>query len=411
MVRAARVRAAGGGDHRDRRVDARPHVCHRQRRRRGRAAPSDLAAHAASTLPGTGPVAHVVHDAAERRPARRASQRRRSISSRSPIRIPRSAGTRCSARSGTRATPKPEYVWQSTGATDDFEPKISLVPLVFGTIKGTFYALLFAIPLAVLGALYTSQFVHPSIRARIKPTVEIMAALPSVVIGFVAGLYLAPVVERNLVGVMLLIVVLPVFGTSGFARLERPAGRAPAAPRGRRRAAGHPAAAAPRRLDRARRSRRRVESWLFGGDARQWLSTTLGITYDQRNSLVVGPGDGLRGHPDHLHDLRGRVLERAVDPVGGVARARREPLADGGARRHSDGEPRRLLRHHGRLRPRRRRDDDRADGDRQHAGASTGRSSTASARCRPTSPSRSPRRRRAGRCIARCSCRPRCSSS
>ncbi len=111
---------------------------------------------------------------------------------------------------------QPEYVWQSTGATDDFEPKMSLIPLLFGTIKGTFYALIFAIPLAVLGALYTSQFVHPTIRARIKPTVEIMAALPSVVIGFVAGLYLAPVVERNLVAVMLLVVFLPLFGTSGF---------------------------------------------------------------------------------------------------------------------------------------------------------------------------------------------------
>ena len=41
---------------------------------------------------------------------------------------------------------EPEYVWQSTGGTDDFEPKLSLMPLVFGTIKGTFYAMLFAIP-------------------------------------------------------------------------------------------------------------------------------------------------------------------------------------------------------------------------------------------------------------------------
>src|SRR4029079_4211256 len=77
-----------------------------------------------------------------------------------------------------------EYVWQSTGASDDFEPKLSLVPLVFGTIKGPSYTMLFAIPIAVLAALYTSQFVHPSIKAKVKPTVEIMAALPSVVIGF-----------------------------------------------------------------------------------------------------------------------------------------------------------------------------------------------------------------------------------
>ena len=98
----------------------------------------------------------------------------------------------------------PEYVWQSTGATDDIEPKFSLVPLIFGTIKGTLYAMLFAVPLAVLAALYTSQFADPSLRAKIKPTVEIMAALPSVVIGFLAGLYLASVVERNLVAVILM---------------------------------------------------------------------------------------------------------------------------------------------------------------------------------------------------------------
>ena len=106
-------------------------------------------------------------------------------------------------------------MWQSTGATNDFETKFSLVPLVFGTLKATFYALLFAIPLAVLGALYISQFVHPSIRAKLKPTVEIMAALPSVVIGFVAGLYLAPLIERVVVPVLLMFVLLPLFGTAG----------------------------------------------------------------------------------------------------------------------------------------------------------------------------------------------------
>ena len=56
--------------------------------------------------------------------------------------------------------PRPEYVWQSTGATDDFEPKLSLVPLVFGTIKATFYALVFAIPIAVFGSA-----LHLAVRA------------------------------------------------------------------------------------------------------------------------------------------------------------------------------------------------------------------------------------------------------
>jgi phosphate transport system permease protein len=186
---------------------------------------------------------------------------------------------------------KPEYVWQSTAATDDFEPKISLAPLVFGTIKGTFYALLFAIPLGVLGALYTSQFVHPSLRARIKPTVEIMAALPSVVIGFVAGLYLAAVVERNLVGVMLLGIAFPLFGTSGLLVWNV----LPRTLRRRVKVGSELLVILPMLVIGgwvAFAIAPFVETWLFGGDARQWLSTTLGLTYDQRNSLVVGVAMG-----------------------------------------------------------------------------------------------------------------------
>ncbi|MGH7150295.1 MAG: hypothetical protein ACREIU_06345, partial [Planctomycetota bacterium] len=39
---------------------------------------------------------------------------------------------------------RPEFVWQSTGGTDDFEPKFSLVPLIFGSLKGVLYAMLFS---------------------------------------------------------------------------------------------------------------------------------------------------------------------------------------------------------------------------------------------------------------------------
>ena len=182
---------------------------------------------------------------------------------------------------------EPQYVWQSTAATDDFEPKLSLVPLVFGTIKGTFYALLFAVPLAVLGALYTSQFVHAGIRAKVKPTIEIMAALPSVVIGFVAGLYMAPIVERHLVGVGLLIVLLPIFGTAGLVLWNAP----PRAIRRRLKPGTELALILPMLMVGgwlAISAAPMVENALFGGDVRQWLTGTLGVTYDQRNSLVVG---------------------------------------------------------------------------------------------------------------------------
>jgi phosphate transport system permease protein len=182
---------------------------------------------------------------------------------------------------------QPEYVWQSTGGTDDFETKFSLSPLIFGTIKGTAYALLFAIPLAVLGALYTSQFMDPSYRSKIKPTIEIMAALPSVVIGFVAGLYLAPMVERNLVGVGLLMLALPLFGTSGFLVWNA----LPTVLRRRLKLGSELILILPLMLVGAWMAfavAPTVETVFFAGDARQWLSTALGVTYDQRNSLVVG---------------------------------------------------------------------------------------------------------------------------
>ena len=183
--------------------------------------------------------------------------------------------------------PQPEYVWQSTGATDDFEPKMSLVPLIFGTIKATFYALVFAIPLAVMGALYTAQFVHPTIKAKVKPTVEIMAALPSVVIGFVAGLWLANRVETNLVPVLLLIVFLPMFGTAGVLLWDR----LPYGLRRRLRPGTEIALILPLLLIGgyvAFHAGPWVEAGLFGGDVRAWLTRVLGAVYDQRNSIVVG---------------------------------------------------------------------------------------------------------------------------
>lgn len=105
---------------------------------------------------------------------------------------------------------RPEYVWQSTGASAEFEPKLSLIPLVFGTIKATFYSLLIAVPLALLAAIYTSEFLHPRTRTRIKPVVEIMAGLPSVVLGFLAALVFAPLVERAVPAVLAACVTVPL---------------------------------------------------------------------------------------------------------------------------------------------------------------------------------------------------------
>jgi phosphate transport system permease protein len=105
---------------------------------------------------------------------------------------------------------EPRYEWQSSGATDDFEPKLSLVPLLFGTIKGTFYAMLFATPLALLAAIYTSQFLDPNIRVLVKPVMEIMASLPSVVLGFLAALWLAPLIEQRFPAILAAFILVPL---------------------------------------------------------------------------------------------------------------------------------------------------------------------------------------------------------
>ena len=183
--------------------------------------------------------------------------------------------------------PEPQYVWQSTGSTDEFESKFSLVPLVFGTIKATVYAMLFAVPIAILAALYTSQFAHPTIRQKIKPTVEIMAALPSVVVGFIAGLWLASRVEEHIVPVLLMVILLPALGTSGVLFWDA----LPHRIRSGLRPGTELAVVVPLCLlggMMALAIGPSIERTLFGADFKGWLATATGLIYDQRNSLVVG---------------------------------------------------------------------------------------------------------------------------
>lgn len=183
--------------------------------------------------------------------------------------------------------PREEYVWQSTGGSDEFESKISLIPLVFGTAKGTLYAMLFALPLAVLAAIYTSEFATPRVRGVVKPTVEVMASLPSVILGFLAGLWLAPLLERHLVGTLLLFPLIPVCVIlAAWLWSQLP-------------------------VNLRRRASQRWEiylliivalltSWvafmlgpqleesLFVNGFLHWWQRDLGMEYDQRNCLVVG---------------------------------------------------------------------------------------------------------------------------
>ncbi|PHR65724.1 ABC transporter permease subunit [Pseudidiomarina marina] len=183
--------------------------------------------------------------------------------------------------------PEPQYVWQSTSGSDDFEPKFSLVPISFGTIKAAAYAMLFAVPIGLAAAVYTAYFMSPSVRKVVKPTVEIMEALPTVILGFLAGLWLAPIIENYLPGIVATIILVPL-AIVLFAALSSV-------------------------LPKVWRNRFTdgraalillpivgfvgwfsfelspwVETVLFDGNVRQYITNELGITFDQRNSLVVG---------------------------------------------------------------------------------------------------------------------------
>lgn len=187
---------------------------------------------------------------------------------------------------------EPKYIWQSSSADNDFEPKFSLTPLAFGTLKAAFYAMLVAIPLAIMGAIYTAYFMAPKMRSWVKPSIEIMEALPTVILGFLAGLWFAPLVEDNLLAIMSLVMVLPV-GLILFALLwtSLPKQIRYLVPEGWQAALLIPViiilvwfafSVAPA-----------FEAVLFDGNLRLWMNETLGIGYDQRNSLVVGIAMGI----------------------------------------------------------------------------------------------------------------------
>ena len=182
---------------------------------------------------------------------------------------------------------EPEYSWQSTGGTDDFEPKFGLVPLIFGTIKGTIYALIIAIPIGILSALYTSQFLHNSLKKIIKPSIEFMAALPSVILGFLAGLWLAPLMERIFPAIIIMPFFILLFIAGAFCIWKC----LPGSVKGKYRNGTEAIFLIPFFIAAIFASiylGGPFESFLFQGDYRQWFLDILGLQYDQRNAVVVG---------------------------------------------------------------------------------------------------------------------------
>jgi phosphate transport system permease protein len=183
--------------------------------------------------------------------------------------------------------PKPDYIWQSSSASNDFEPKYSLVPLVFGTLKAAFYAMLVAMPLALMGAIYTAYFMAPKMRQVVKPAIELMGALPTVILGFLAGLWLAPFIEKHLAGLFLSLITLPIaIMLFAFIWQYLPKTLRQKIPEGWDAAILIPVIIIVSWL--AFTISVPLETLLFHGTLRDWFSREFGIGYDQRNALVVG---------------------------------------------------------------------------------------------------------------------------
>ena len=87
-----------------------------------------------------------------------------------------------------------KWSWQPNSEV----PKFSLLPLFIGTLKAALVAMLFAIPLGVGAAIFSSEFASRRIREIIKPAIETLAAIPSVVLGFFALMVLATVLQKAL---------------------------------------------------------------------------------------------------------------------------------------------------------------------------------------------------------------------
>ncbi len=90
-------------------------------------------------------------------------------------------------REGKPAT----FVWQPVGDI----PKVSLIPLFLGTLKVSAVGMIVAAPLGVMAALFTSELAPRRLREWLKPAIELLAGVPSVVLGFFALMVLASVLQ------------------------------------------------------------------------------------------------------------------------------------------------------------------------------------------------------------------------
>ena len=76
------------------------------------------------------------------------------------------------------------------------EPKFGILPLISGTLLTTFIALIVALPLGLTAAVYLSEYAPHRLKEIVKPILELLAAVPTVVYGYFALLFLTPILQK-----------------------------------------------------------------------------------------------------------------------------------------------------------------------------------------------------------------------
>lgn len=75
-------------------------------------------------------------------------------------------------------------------------PRFGFVPLLVGTISTSLVAMMVAVPVGLAAAIYLSQFASPMLRKVIKPLLEVLAGIPTIVYGFFAYSFVTPMLMR-----------------------------------------------------------------------------------------------------------------------------------------------------------------------------------------------------------------------
>jgi phosphate transport system permease protein len=189
----------------------------------------------------------------------------------------------------------PNYRWLPVAAADA-EPKFSLVPLLWGTLKAAAVALLFAIPIGVGTAIFVGFFMSPRLRDKAKPIIELLAAFPSVVLGALTALLVAPHFIRWLPGILGALLAVPI-GVILLSVIWRTA----VTTSSRRQVIGWlPLLLVPVVLMLAWIGFAigvAVDASLPGGSLVNWLEGTLGVGVVHRNALLIGIAMGIATVP------------------------------------------------------------------------------------------------------------------